>query len=84
MPKWEYCAIVGPSFAGTRFKPEFPSLWKFTPNGAEGFGIGKPEPDELAKRIAQLGEEGWEMVGCGSTGHASQAAQVLYFKRLKA
>lgn len=32
----------------------------------------------VAKKIAQLGDEGWEMVGMGITGQGSHA---VYFKR---
>ncbi len=38
----------------------------------------KDVQDEVAKVLAQLGDEGWEMVGCGAvfaSGH------FLYFKR---
>ena len=34
----------------------------------------------VAVRIAQLGDDGWEMVGTGVTG---QGAHAVYFKRMK-
>ena len=57
----------------------------FTTKGVqeEGFKIDETSSltdvqDEVATVLAQLGEQGWEMVGCGSvfaSGH------FLYFKR---
>ena len=49
----------------------------------EGFKIDetsslKDVQDEVAIVLAQLGDEGWEMVGCGAV---FAAGHFLYFKR---
>ena len=87
MQKWEYCTLGPIEFSSTSFKwvPNEPTRIKFTRNGMaeEGFKIDqasslKDVQDEVAKVLAQLGDEGWEMVGCGAvfaSGH------FLYFKR---
>jgi len=41
---------------------------------------GIEERDAVAQLIAQLGEEGWEMVGCGSL---QERKHCIYFKRPK-
>jgi len=87
MQKWEYCTI-GPiefSSSGWKWLPNEPTRIKFTSNGMseEDFKFDqtsslKDVQDEVAKVLAQLGDEGWEMVGCGAvfaSGH------FLYFKR---
>jgi hypothetical protein len=79
MQKWEYCAIVGIRRADDGLNPYRPGIWHFTELGIQSTRIEKPEADEVAKTIAQLGEQGWEMVGAGSTVEGSQ--HVLYFKR---
>ena len=33
---------------------------------------------DITKRISRLGEDGWEMVGCGNV---SEVRHALYFKR---
>lgn len=83
MPKWEYCAIVGLSRYDKRLVPGDPAIWRFTPTGIEVVDIrGQQDVEaaEVAQSIATLGEQGWEMVGCGNT---SQFHHVVYFKRPK-
>ena len=41
---------------------------------------GVSEADAVAQLIAQLGDEGWEMVAAGNIGESTHS---LYFKRLK-
>ena len=64
MPKWQYCAVIGLRQApGSRkLEPFFPAIWYFTPNGLQIVEIKGNEEEELAKAIAKLGEEGWELV----------------------
>jgi hypothetical protein len=88
MQKWEYCTLGPIEFSSTSWKwiPNEPTRIKFTRNGMveEGFKIDdtsslKDVQDEVAKVITKMGDEGWEMVGCGAvfaSGH------FLYFKRL--
>lgn len=77
MQKWEYCVVVGLSRLTTEryMHPDYPALWTLTPSGVNYKLMGKPESEELAKTIAQLGEEGWEMVGASGS--------FVYFKRPK-
>ncbi len=88
MQKWEYCTLGPIEFSSASWKwiPNEPTLIKFTKNGMaeEGFKIDetstlKDVQDEVARVITKMGDEGWEMVGCGAvfaSGH------FLYFKRL--
>jgi hypothetical protein len=89
MPKWEYCAIVGVSRASNSpLYPRWPQWVQFTSQGHLAAKIGSSEKDELAelaKTIARLGEEGWEMVGTGthSLGNGTEINHIVYFKRPK-
>ncbi len=80
MQKWEYCVVIGIRQAGTDLWPYSPSIWNFSASGIQTTRINKPEAGELAKTIAYLGEQGWEMVG---TGYGGGNTQFLYFKRPK-
>ena len=84
MPKWKYCAVAGIiKFHSERaFRTIWPSVWYFEPGGVRTVQItggDNKEPEQTARVIAQLGEEGWEMVGCGSADEGS--VHILYFKR---
>ncbi len=81
MQKWEYC-VVGPirsNFTGVN-----PIHILITESGQESKRIfsekGLSEYDALAKVIAKLGNEGWDMVGCANAGIETH---LLYFKRLQ-
>lgn len=86
MQKWEYCA-VGPikklSYS------HHPELVRFTVEGCKRSRLQAPrgvdEDDVLAQTIAQLGEWGWEMIGCAavSGGVQEEVMHILYFKRPK-
>jgi len=78
MQKWEYCAIVNISTNNEKLSTYYPGIWHFTDLGIQVSRIHSPEADEVAKTIAQLGEQGWEMVGAGNT---SNSFHTLYFKR---
>jgi hypothetical protein len=78
--KWEYCRME--DLLGGSFVPA--KLIFFTAEG-ETVEILHAEEDStqkkvVAMRIAQLGDEGWEMAGMGITGQGSHA---VYFKRRK-
>jgi hypothetical protein len=64
MDKWEYCAVVGirAQAAGHSIDPHLPAVWYFTTKGLQISEIHGREADEIAKTVAQLGEDGWEMV----------------------
>ena len=79
MQKWEYCAISGIGGARNLNTTE-PGIWNFTMDGIQDFAINRPEKNEVAKEIAKLGEQGWEMVG---TGNTSVITHCIYFKRPK-
>ncbi len=84
MQKWEYCVVsgIGPSLATS-----YPAAYRMTARGIEivmdfkKLPKGASEINAVAQLIAQLGEEGWEMVGSGNTGSGHHS---LYFKRLRA
>jgi hypothetical protein len=79
MQKWEYCAVVGIVRNERRLEPKFPAIFWFTPGGFRVTEIKGKENDMTATSIAELGEQGWEMVGVG-TGYQG-VSQTLYFKR---
>lgn len=78
--QWEYCAVVGVfhSYMNRHLAPKYPAIWRFTPNGVQVTEIKSRDPEQVTLTIAQLGEEGWEMVGCGNLDVAEHA---IYFKR---
>ena len=69
MQKWEYCAISGITTYYGRLGANGTALWHFTENGIADSEIEALNLDDyyngVAKTIAQLGEQGWEMVGTG-------------------
>ena len=85
MQKWEYCAVAGIKRDLRKFRGISPEIWKFTINGIEETDIGEnfkyvnEASAETAKIIAQLGQQGWEMVGIGYSNHYDE--NILYFKR---
>jgi hypothetical protein len=77
--QWEYCRFE--DVLGRGFVPA--KLVFFTIDGekTETFSAGEEtQRTEVARRVAQLGDEGWEMVGTGISGQGSHA---IYFKRRK-
>jgi len=82
MQRWEYC-VVG--YIKGRLEGDYPRLIMLTNRGQEQRRIEGTrellERDVLAQTIARLGEDGWEMVGCGNVG---EHTHVIYFKRPKA
>jgi hypothetical protein len=82
MQKWEYCVV---SQIHSSSKVYHPKANRITSKGFEpmkdfSYRAGLTEAAAVGQFIAQLGEEGWEMVGVGNTG---EAYHCLYFKRLK-
>jgi hypothetical protein len=83
MQKWEYCVVsgIGRSADHRRFDTHYPCFSRLTSNGVESVTDFKNRPrgvsewDAVAQLIAQLGDEGWEMVGADAAS--------LYFKRPK-
>lgn len=79
--KWEYCVIIRMPVS----HPALPMFFRITNKGYElveafdKFPKGVLDVDVVAMLIAQLGIDGWEMVGAGSTHGGSSHS--LYFKR---
>ena len=78
--RWEYCRfedVLGRGFVAAK-------LIFFTADGEkiENFSAVEESSQRsmVAKRVAQLGDEGWEMVGTGIIGQGSHA---VYFRRQK-
>jgi hypothetical protein len=87
MQKWEYCTVGPIEYSSSSWKwiPNEPARIIFTRKGVkeQGFGLDessslKDVQDAVAAVLAELGEQGWEMVGCGSV---FAAGHFLYFKR---
>jgi len=83
MSKWEYCAVHSVLADAkyqylTCYDGWQRALDYFTVTGGNRTEI-KKGPDALAQAIAELGEQGWEMVGCGNV----YTFHVIYFKRPK-
>jgi len=83
LDRWEYCSLsraaVGVSRGGLYW------ITYFRDGGAQVV-----EAEELAterygpaKAIAQLGQDGWEMIGEGPLEMRAGATNAIYFKRLK-
>jgi hypothetical protein len=81
MQKWEYSRLAGM----TQTFPEYPAYYRMTRKGNELVEDFKKLPkgtslqDAVAQFIAQLGEDGWEMIGAGTVREGS--SHCLYFKR---
>lgn len=82
MQQWEYCAVVGVGRINLsrRPRPVFPAIWYFDVNGVQVVELKGQEADEVARAIALLGEQGWEMTTNGNLGDATHA---IYFRRPK-
>lgn len=80
MTKWEFCSIY-PIEEYRHWLVPYGEGYKenFTVEGGTREEV-PDDPHDLAKLIAQLGEEGWELVGCGNV---SEVRHALYFKRPK-
>jgi hypothetical protein len=93
MQKWEYCALVGIAKNGRNPSPYMPAVWYFTDRGIMMTEIEGDEVHGVGKFIAQLGNEGWEMVGGMSVFERAPARvafglmvtedAALFFKRPK-
>ncbi len=73
MQRWEYCRLSVGSYPGIDY---------YTTDGIRRVTLqaglsGLAEPERLAVAIAQLGEEGWEMIGI-------DGGRQIHFKRPRA
>jgi hypothetical protein len=80
MTKWEFCSIY-PIEEYRHWLVPYGDGFKetFTLEGGKREEV-PDDPHDLARSIAQLGEDGWELVGCGNV---SEVRHALYFKRPK-
>ena len=79
MQKWEYCVVTGVSarrHAGL-FVMDKSQIQRFTCEGLKE--MMKLDNIHFGQAVAELGLDGWEMVGMG-TAHAG-ALHCIYFKR---
>lgn len=82
--RFEYCALSRSHYA----VPSKDGFWitYFNQSGLEIVDIEESateKGDALAKAIARLGEQGWEMVGEGFLPVRTKDANAIYFKRKK-
>lgn len=76
MQKWEYCAVTDFICSGKAQLAGIDAwLTAFTLDGVTATHVRN-----MAQLVAELGMDGWEMVGCGNT---SEYSHNLYFKRPK-
>lgn len=83
--QWEYCALSKAAYvnAGREaywiiyFRDTGPQIVDVQSSATDGNGAS------MAKAIARLGAEGWEMVGQGALDVRSGTTNALYFKRQK-
>jgi len=83
-PRWEYCAVTKSAYAASNRA----GLYWITYFRTSGFDVVDVEDNAtsnaaLAKAIARLGDEGWEMVGAGAMDANTKRLDALYFKRPK-
>lgn len=97
MQKWEYLVITGIhtsiATSGTNWHTLYPRCYRMTVSGLEMVTDfqdfkrrGISELTAVAQFIAQLGDDGWELVGTGYAGTSTlqnSPHQSLYFKRPK-
>jgi len=77
--KWEYCSLQKVGKGGTGYF--YPALVFFTSNGEVREDLsGGNENERVAKRIAQLGVDSWELVTSGPFERESLMHN-LYFNR---
>jgi hypothetical protein len=83
MKNWEYCSIAPIKVVDGAYKDT--RLVRFTLDGVLNVPVVEVArthnvEDAIAITIAKLGEDGWEMVGCGNLDTTMHS---IYFKRLK-
>lgn len=85
MQKWEYCRLVGIG-KGWGFESAshnyYPELIFFTVEGEKHEKLsGESESLRVSKRIAELGLDGWEIIGVASRGPENYQSDTIYLKR---
>ena len=83
--RWEYCAVSRAAYVATNRGGAY-WISYFKESGVEVVGIEENVLDHgvaVARTIARLGDEGWEMVGQSELPVRTGRVEALYFKRLK-
>ena len=81
--RWEYCALSRTAYSGTNRAGRY-WISYFKESGVEVVEIEEKVLDQgatVAKAIARLGDEGWEMVGQSELPVRTGRVEALYFKR---
>jgi hypothetical protein len=84
--QWEYCALSRTAFVGSQNRPGTYWISYFNADGArvETFQETATERNGMAKAIAKLGTQGWELVATGKLDvRAGDPIDAMYFKRPK-
>jgi len=84
--RWEYCAVSRAGYTGsTRGGAYWVSYFKDT--GVEIVEIEEKVSEQqgasIARAIAKLGDEGWEMIGSSELPVKTGRYEAIYFKRQK-
>lgn len=84
--RWEYCVVTRSGYTGsTRGGTYWVSYFKET--GVEIVEIEERVSEQqgasIARAMAKLGDEGWEMVGQGDLPVKTGKFEAIYFKRRK-
>ncbi|SRR5712691_2148826 len=84
--QWEYCALSRSAFVGSQNRPGTYWISYFNADGVkvETFQENATERNGMAKAIAKLGTQGWELVVTGKLDvRAGDPIEAMYFKRQK-
>lgn len=84
--RWEYATVSRAGYTGSSRGGMY-WISYFKESGVEIVEIeervSEQQGTQLARAIARLGEEGWEMVGQGELPVKTGRFEAIYFKRLK-
>lgn len=84
--RWEYCAVSRSGYTGSNRGGQY-WISYFRATGVEIVEVeekvSEQQGTQIARAIAKLGEEGWEMVGQGELPVSTGKFGAIYFKRLK-
>jgi hypothetical protein len=84
--RWEYCAVSKAGYTGSSRGGTY-WISYFKEQGVEIVEIEEKVSEQqgasIARAIAKLGEDGWEMVGQGDLPVKTGRFEAIYFKRQK-
>ncbi len=81
--RWEYCVVSKAAYVGGRAGVYWITHYRETGVRVEDVEDNATSNAALAKAVARLGNEGWELVGLGPMEVRGTKLDGLYFKRLK-